>query len=149
MLEDRNNPYSSQDKPTVVSNDQYPAEFTPNPTVLPYQRIYVLLMFALYMFLFIGIVYVATDLETFSRGLETTPGELTIMLAVLGVPTALLAITFLIGLFWNRGLGGWIYNLILICLGLTSGCTWPMTIPLLIFWIKQKNDIQYSRKPRG
>ena len=148
MLEDKNNPYSSQDKPTIVSND-HSAEFTPNPTVLHYQRVYVLLMFALYMFLFIGIVYVAADLETFSRGLETTPGELTIMLAVLGVPIALLAITFLIGLFWNRGLGGWIYNLILICLGLTSGCTWPMTIPLLIFWIKQKNDIQYSRKPRG
>ena len=148
MHEDQNTPYSSQDKPTMVSND-HSAEFAPNPTVLPYQRVYVLLMFALYMFLFIGIVYVAGDLETFSRALETTPAELTIMLAVLGVPTALLAITFLIGLFWNRGLGGWIYNLILICLGLTSGCTWPMTIPLLIFWIKQKNDIQYSRKQRG
>lgn len=146
MVEDMNNPYSSQDKPTTVSDNQYPAGFTPNPTVLPYQRIYVLLMFALYTFLFIGVVYMATDLKNFSQVLETTPNELTVMLVFLGIPVFFLAIVFLVGLFWNRGLGGWIYNLILICLGLTSGCTWPITIPLMIFWIKQKDDIQYSHK---
>jgi len=146
MVEDMNNPYSLQDKPTPVSNEQYAAGFVPNPTVLPYQRVYVSLMFALYTFLFIGVVYMATDLENISQLLETTPNELTIMLVFFGIPVFFLAIVFLVGLFWNRGLGGWIYNLILICLGLTSGCTWPMTIPLMIFWIKQKDDIQYSHK---
>ncbi|MCP4776862.1 MAG: hypothetical protein GY880_21790, partial [Planctomycetaceae bacterium] len=111
MVEDMNNPYSSQDKPTTVPDNQYPAGFTPNPTVLPYQRIYVLLMFALYTFLFIGVVYMATDLENFSQLLETTPNELTVMLVFLGIPVFFLAIVFLVGLFWNRGLGGWIYNL--------------------------------------
>ena len=30
----------------------------------------------------------------------------------------------------------WIYGLVLICIGMTSACCLPATIPLLIFWIK-------------
>ncbi len=54
---------------------------------------------------------------------------------------AVFAIMFAVGLFWRNGLGGWIYNLILIILGLTTCCTWPATIPILIFWIKDKDRI--------
>lgn len=30
----------------------------------------------------------------------------------------------------------WVYDLVLICLGMTSCCFWPVCIPLIIFWIK-------------
>ena len=30
----------------------------------------------------------------------------------------------------------WTYNLILICIGMTSACFLPFCIPLLIFWLK-------------
>ena len=30
----------------------------------------------------------------------------------------------------------WLYNLLVIALGLSSGCFWPICIPLLIYWIK-------------
>lgn len=30
----------------------------------------------------------------------------------------------------------WVYDLVLICLGMTSCCFWPICIPLLIFWFK-------------
>jgi hypothetical protein len=30
----------------------------------------------------------------------------------------------------------WVYDLVVICIGFTSGCFWPICIPLLIFWIK-------------
>lgn len=144
MSEETNNPYSQRGNLTPLSNKQGTAEFTPNPTVIPYQRIYVLLMLLLYATLLIGVVAAAFYWKTICQELEIDPNELTITLVFYGVLSAALTIIFLVGLFWNRGLGGWIYNLILICLGLTSCCTWPVTIPLLIFWIKQKNDIQYG-----
>lgn len=39
----------------------------------------------------------------------------------------------------------WIYNLVLICLGMTSACFWPMTIPLLIFWLKPEVKRHFGR----
>ena len=106
-----------------------------------FQRISVLLMLLLYTALFTGSVAAAFYRDTLSVELDTPPGELAVLLLCYGVLAAALAIIFLIGLFWNRGMGGWFYNLILICLCLTSCCTWQMTIPLLIFWIKHKDDI--------
>lgn len=134
------NPYEageSQPEPKET-----PAALNPNPAVKTFQRIYVLLMLLLYTALFAGSVAAAFYRDTLSVELDTPPGELAVLLLCYGVLAAALAIIFLIGLFWNRGMGGWIYNLILICLGLTSCCTWPMTIPLLIFWIKHKHDIE-------
>jgi hypothetical protein len=47
-----------------------------------------------------------------------------------------LAAAFALGLLAPRRKWGWIYNLVLICLTMTScGCL-PMAIPLLIFWIR-------------
>jgi len=42
------------------------------------------------------------------------------------------AVSFLLG----RGKFAWTYNLVLICIGLTSCCCLPSNIPLLIFWIR-------------
>lgn len=134
------NPYAAGESQPYPKDT--PATLNPNPAVKTFQRIYVLLMLLLYTTLFAGSVAAAFYRDTLSLELDTSPGELAVLLLCYGVLAAALAIIFLIGLFWNRGMGGWIYNLILICLGLTSCCTWPMTIPLLIFWIKHKHDIE-------
>ncbi len=39
----------------------------------------------------------------------------------------------------------WVYNLIIICLGLTSCCFLPATIPLLIHWIKPETKAWFNR----
>jgi C4-dicarboxylate transporter len=39
----------------------------------------------------------------------------------------------------------WIYNLILICLGMTTGWLVPFCIPLLLFWAKQETKAYYNR----
>ena len=41
----------------------------------------------------------------------------------------------------------WVYDLIVICIGLTSCCFWPICIPLIIFWIKPETK-QYFGKPQ-
>jgi len=40
----------------------------------------------------------------------------------------------------------WIYDLIIICLGMTSACFWPITIPLLIFWLKPEVKRHFGRR---
>ena len=40
---------------------------------------------------------------------------------------------------------GWIYGIVLIAIGLTSGCTIMFSIPLLIFWLINKDLKQFYR----
>jgi uncharacterized membrane protein len=40
----------------------------------------------------------------------------------------------------------WIYDLVLICFGLTSCCFWPICIPLLIFWLKPETKKYFDKK---
>jgi hypothetical protein len=39
----------------------------------------------------------------------------------------------------------WVYDIVLICLGMTSVCCMPVTIPLLIFWIKPDAKAWFGR----
>ena len=50
-----------------------------------------------------------------------------------GVLFCAFALSFVLG----RGTVAWTYNLVLICIGLTSCCCLPTNIPLLIFWIRR------------
>ena len=40
----------------------------------------------------------------------------------------------------------WIVGIIMIAIGMTSCCTWPATIPLLIYWIKPETQSFFGRK---
>ena len=39
----------------------------------------------------------------------------------------------------------WIYHLVLICLGLTSCCCMPASIPLLVFWLRPTTQRYFGR----
>jgi hypothetical protein len=144
MSENKPNPYTPSDEHTLSPDNRSPVVLNPNPAVKTYQRIYVILMFLMYAAIVVLVVAASFYKDAVARDLEVGPIEAMILLFILGIISAVLAIVFVVGLFWHRGLGGWIYNLILICIGLTSGCTWPITIPLMIFWIKHKDDIQHG-----
>jgi hypothetical protein len=40
----------------------------------------------------------------------------------------------------------WIYDLVLICIGLTSPCCMPASIPLLIYWLKPEAKAYFGRQ---
>ena len=40
----------------------------------------------------------------------------------------------------------WIYDLVLICVGLTSPCCMPASIPLLIYWLKPEAKAYFGRQ---
>jgi len=64
------------------------------------------------------------------------------VLMVIGLP---LAIAFALPFFLRRKRWVWVYNLVLICIGMTSCCCLPATIPLLIYWIKPETKAWFNR----
>jgi hypothetical protein len=40
----------------------------------------------------------------------------------------------------------WVYDLVLICIGLTSPCCMPASIPLLIYWLKPEAKAYFGRQ---
>lgn len=53
---------------------------------------------------------------------------------------------YLVALFLRPTPGAWVYDLVLICFGMTSCCCLPITIPLLIFWIKPNTKAYFGRQ---
>lgn len=133
-----NNPYSPE-------SQQYaprPAVAGPPPAVITWQIVYVVAMALLYVLVAIlGIVLLVYSDTIAADDPTTDPMEFRIMGGVYAVLGFGLMLLFIGGIFLRRGMVGWVYNLVLIVLGLTSCCTWPATIPLLIFWIKGKDYI--------
>jgi len=86
----------------------------------------------------------------FAEDMAAPPGgsgdttEVLIMGAVYLVMGLGLAAVFLVPFVLGRGKGAWVYALVLICLGLTSVCCLPATIPLLVFWIKPQTKAWYG-----
>ncbi|HYY56040.1 MAG TPA: hypothetical protein VE842_01855 [Pyrinomonadaceae bacterium] len=63
-------------------------------------------------------------------------GGLLIQAVIFLAMGAIFAPAYATGLFLKGKSWGWIYGVILIAIGMTSCCLWPVTIPLLIQWIK-------------
>lgn len=66
---------------------------------------------------------------------------------VLVVMGAVLHTVYMTAFFLPRRPWAWIVHLVLISLGLTSCCTLPASIPLLVFWLKPETRLWFGRRP--
>ena len=120
-----------------------PEQHLGTPAVMKWQMVYFVAMLLLY----VAVAVAGVLLMFFADEVAQDPDfemEQTEAMILGGIYAALgvgLSLLFVVGLFWRRGMGGWVFQLILIALGMTSCCTWPLTIPLLIFWIRDKDAI--------
>ena len=93
-----------------------------------------------------GLFLLITD---FVYDTGSTPAEIEEVRAsgavMLAVCLPLLAV-FVVGFFLPRRPWSWVYGLVLICLGLTSCITWPITIPLLIQWLKPEMKARFGHR---
>jgi len=68
---------------------------------------------------------------------------------IYGVVITGIGVIFLVGsavpFFLKPRPSTWIYDLVVICLGMTSACTLPFSIALLVFWLKPETK-QYFGK---
>ncbi len=58
---------------------------------------------------------------------------------------AVLFVIFAAGLVLPKNRWTWIYNIVLIAIGMTSCCFLPITVPLLIFWLKPETKALFGR----
>ena len=111
------------------------------PTVCGWFIGYCVLMCVLYLFLMgVGLMY-----PKLAELAEEKQAEAKILGPVYFILGLVFLIPFAIAPFLQPSPGVWVYDLVLICLGMTSCCTLPLTIPLLIFWIKPETKSYFGR----
>jgi hypothetical protein len=67
-----------------------------------------------------------------------------VMFAAVGIP---IAGAFVLGALLPARPWVWIYDFVLIAIGLTSCALLPATIPLLIYWVKPATKVWFGRNP--
>lgn len=65
-----------------------------------------------------------------------------VILLAVGLP---FAIACALPFFLPRKPWVWVYNLVIICVGMTSCCIVPASVALLIFWIKPEVKLWFNR----
>ena len=121
-----------------------PPPHAERPRVWPWFVTYAVLMALMYFILGgVGITLLVLGPEQLASA-QHDATEIMINGVVLSV-CAVLGIPFALAPFLPRKPGVWVFDLVLICLGLTSPCCLPMTIPLLIFWLKPETKVWFGR----
>jgi len=52
---------------------------------------------------------------------------------------------YILAPFFPKKPWAWIYGIVMICIGMTSACTLPASIALLIFWLKPETKQYFGR----
>ena len=111
------------------------------PPVYKWFVVYCILMAFVYlMATLMGIVFIFIE----PHG-EMSPTEAKIMGPVVFILGLVFFVPFLSAPFLPRKPWVWVFGLVLICIGLTSTCCLPASIPLLIFWLKPEMKAFYGR----
>ncbi len=119
---------------------------TTAPPVVKWYRLYAGAMAALYLLVLlagVGMLIFLPGNEPSLRGTEKV-----VVLTYVGFLVALgaaLGAAFGASLFLPPKPWVWIYDLVLIAIGLTSPCCLPASVPLLIFWIRRDTQAYFGR----
>ncbi len=126
------NPYESA-TPTTDSSSP--------PQVILWFHVYAALMAFMYLSVSVAVVGLVAFSEELSKGADTF--SIAILLGA-AVFTLGLGFVFMLPMLVPQRPWVWVYCLILICIGMTSICTLPASIPLLIFWLKPNVKQYYA-----
>lgn len=112
------------------------------PPVVFWFKVYAGVLCLLYLLLGgFGLVLLGVD----PAELEMPSGEARVMGAVFLVLGFLLFAACLLPFLVPPRPWVWVYDLVVICLGLTSACFLVICIPLLIFWLKPEAKAYFGR----
>ena len=135
-----NNPYSPSSSET--SQVFTPETNVSQPTVVYWFKVYLVVLIVLYALCTVGgllFMFIPIDDP------ETPPWFGMLMGGLFFLMGLALTIACTIPFFVARRPWLWVYNLVLICFGLTSACFLPFCIPMLIFWLKPEVKLYYGK----
>ncbi|XAM00841.1 hypothetical protein OT109_05525 [Phycisphaeraceae bacterium D3-23] len=123
------------------------------PQVITWFYVYCVLMILIYVALAVGGFFLMKNPDflvdpeaSFSSNAPRSTDEAVFMgMLYIGLGVVF-AIAFIVPFVLPRKFGTWVYSIVLICLGLTSCLFWPITIPLLIFWVKAETRLWYKNE---
>jgi hypothetical protein len=119
----------------------------PPPAVLLWQRLYCAAMAALYLlFAALGVLMAVFRQQLVDE--TNTPLEVLVVGLVFVVMGIALALPFAAAPFLPRRRWVWVLHLVLIALGMTSCACIPVTVPLLVFWIRPATQAWFGPVPR-
>ena len=117
------------------------------PKVLPWYKAYAIAMFIVYILIVVGLAAgLILAPEGFRQELDMPQWFFIGYVIMIFGLSSLMAAAFGVALFLPPKPWTWVYHLVMICMGLTSPCCMPASIPLLIFWIKDDSRHYFGRK---
>ena len=106
-------------------------------------RVYCAAMAVLYLALAVlGIVLVLVPFESSAKDRE----QMVIIGIVYAILGAIFFLIFAVAFFLPPKPYNWIVGIVMLAIGMTSCCTLPAVIPLLIFWVKPETQLFFGRK---
>ena len=118
-----------------------PAE---KPVVCMWVTIYCVVMAIIYMIF--SLIGAFMFIASFTSSIKQNGDQIPMMIqgGVFLLIGLILFILFAMVPFLPRRRWVWTYNLVMICIGLTSCCCLPVCIPILIFWLKPEVKSYFS-----
>jgi hypothetical protein len=106
-------------------------------------RMYLGVMMLLYM----GVAIFGASIAYFQPALDRQGPEETLLMGVIyGLLGAVFFLVHLVALVLPPKPYNWIVGIMMIAIGMTSCCLWPVVIPLLVFWVKPETKSYLGRK---
>ena len=116
-----------------------------NPAIPPVYKwfiAYCILMALLYLVTAaMGVVFMFVEPDP-----QMSEVEAKIFGSVLLAMGLLFCVGYAAGPFLPRKSWGWVFGLVLICIGLSSACCLPVCIPMLMFWVKPETKKFFGRE---
>ena len=120
------------------------------PGVIKWYKVYAGLLAAIYVILFlggiVGLIFAVRAPSDFWTDADMPPVLFLGYLVFLILISLVLGAAYIAAFIIPRKPWAWIYHLVLICIGLSSPCFIPISVPLMIYWLRSDAQAYYGRK---
>lgn len=121
----------------------------PIPAVVKWFRVYSAILAVIYGVLFlacaVGMFFALRAPAGFWQEIDTPAFFAYGYLVFLLLMSLVLGGVFVGSFFFPRKPWAWTFDFVLICMGFTSACFIPFSVPLLVFWLRDEAKVYFNK----